>query len=344
MFSLRFHRTGQKGKSVRAGSVTDALLAVGAGITDLGQPDPRKEIQGSNRLHPLLSSFLKGLRDHEDPSKRSYPVNITILRHMWTVLWTNHPTAGAANRHVCNLSIVAFYWLLRPAEYTPSTGQGRSQAFRFCDVVFTVGDVVRLATHPSLNDVHESSVTSAALTFTDQKNGVRGEQVAQRANSDKLMCPVKALFRLTQHLRDHHAPATTPLYTYYDNANQARKVTARFVTNGLRHSAESLQRSTGIDWTLLSARSLRPGGATALMCSNTDPTWIQLLGRWKSDAMLRYLRIQAHVNAAHFSQKMLDHGSFTFAPGTYTSDADMPLPNETPVAFRDILAHAEMGT
>ena len=344
MFCLRFHRTGQKGKSVRAGSVTDALLAVGAGITDLGQPDPRKEVQGSNRLHPLLSSFLKGLRDHEDPSKRSYPVNITILRHMWTVLWTNHPTAGAANRHVCNLSIVAFYWLLRPAEYTPSTGQGRSQAFRFCDVVFTVGDVVRLATHPSLNDVHESSVTSAALTFTDQKNGVRGEQVAQRANSDKLMCPVKALFRLTQHLRDHNAPATTPLYTYYDNANQARNVTARFVTNGLRHSAQSLQRSTGIDWELLSARSLRPGGATALMCSNTDPTWIQLLGRWKSDAMLRYLRIQAHVNAAHFSQKMLDHGSFTFAPGTYTSDADMPLPNETPVAFRDLLEHAEMGT
>jgi hypothetical protein len=195
-----------------------------------------------------------------------------------------------------------------------------------------------------LNDVHESSVTSAALTFTDQKNGVRGEQVAQRANSDQLMCPVKALFRLTQHLRDHNAPADTPLYTYYDTNTVRCHVTAKFITNGLRHSAQSLQRSTGIDWHLLSARSLRPGGATALMCSSVDPTWIQLLGRWKSDAMLRYLRIQAHVNAAHFSQKMLDHGSFTFAPGTYTSAADMPLPNETPVAFRAILAHAEMAT
>ena len=344
VFSLRYQRSGQKGKSVQSGSVADALLAVGAGITDLGQPDPRKEVPGSSRNHPLLASYLKGLRDNEEPAKRSYPANIPILRHMWEVLWLDHPTAGNANRHVCNLSIVAFYWLLRPAEYTPSTGAGRSQAFRLQDVVFTVGDVIRNATDPSLNDVHETSVSAGALTFTDQKNGVRGEQVAQRANSDKIMCPVKALFRLTQHLRDHNAPGNTPLYTYYDNLNRPRKVTAAFITSGLRISANDLQRSTGIDSSLLSARSLRPGGATALMCSNTDPTWIQLLGRWKSNAMLRYLRIQAHVNNANFSQKMLDHGSFTFAPGTYTSRDDMPLPNETPVEFRDILAHAEMHT
>jgi hypothetical protein len=80
------------------------------------------------------------------------------------------------------------------------------------------------------------------------------------------------------------------------------------------------------------------------MCANTDPTWIQLLGRWKSNAMLRYLRIQAHVNNANFSQMMLDHGSFTFAPGVYTAGSNMPLPNETPTAFRDILEHAEMAT
>lgn len=318
---------------------------MGTGITHLGEPDPRKEFPGANRNHPLLAAFIKGLKDHEDPAKRSYPANVPIVRHMWDLLNHNHPTAGNLNRHVCNLSITAFYWLLRPAEYTPSTGEGRSQAFRFCDAIFTIGDVVRCATDPSLNDVHESSVTSAALTFTDQKNGVRGEQVAQRANSDPIMCPAKALFRLTQHLRDHNAPATTPLYTYYDNTtNRPRQITASFITNGLRHSAKDLQKASGIDWKLLSARSLRPGGATALMCANIDPTWIQLLGRWKSNAMLRYLRIQAHVNHAHFSQKMLDHGSFTFAPGSFTAAADMPLPIETPIAFRDILAHAEMAT
>ena len=344
VFSMRYRSEGQKGKSVSANTVTDALLAVGSGIANLGQPDPRKETPGSTRNHPLLAAFLKGLRDKDDPAKRSYPANIPIVRNLWNILGVDDPIYGRVNRHVCDLTIIAFYWLLRPAEYTPSRGAGRSQAFRFCDVSFTIGDVVRSATDLSLNDVTESSVTSAVLTFTDQKNGVRGEQVAQRANTDPIMCPAKALFRLTQHLRDHRAPATSPLYTFYDSTNTARTVSSRLITNGLRHSAQSLQDTTGIDYALLSARSLRPGGATALMCANIDPTWIQLLGRWKSNAMLRYLRIQAHVNNAHFSQLMLDHGSFTFAPGVFHAGADMPLPNETPPAFRDILEHVEMAT
>ena len=194
VFSMRYRSEGQKGKSVSANTVTDALLAVGAGIANLGQPDPRKETPGSNRNHPLLAAFLKGLRDKDDPAKRSYPANIPIVRNLWTILGVNDPIYGRVNRHVCDLTIIAFYWLLRPAEYTPSHGAGRSQAFRFCDVSFTIGDAFRSATDPSLNDVHESSVTSATLTFTDQKNGVRGEQVAQRANSDPIMCPAKALF------------------------------------------------------------------------------------------------------------------------------------------------------
>ena len=36
----------------------------------------------------------------------------------------------------------------------------------------------------------------------------------------------------------------------------------------------------------VSAHSLRAGGAAALLCTNVDPNVIQLLGRWKSDAMI----------------------------------------------------------
>ena len=131
VFSLRYRREGQTGESVSAGTVADVLLAVGSGISNLGQPDPRKEFPGSNRNHPLLASFLKGLRDQDDPAKRSYPANIPIVRNLWTILNIDHPTLGRVNRHVCNLTIIAFYWLLRPAEYTPSRGAGRSQAFHF---------------------------------------------------------------------------------------------------------------------------------------------------------------------------------------------------------------------
>ena len=219
---------------------------------------------------------------------------------------------------------------------------GRSQAFRLCDVFFYLGSDVRNATSTSLNDVDINTVTAATLTFTDQKNSVRGEQVAQRATTDPLLCPAKALFRIASHLRAHGAPPDTPLCAYYDSSNNLSYIPPKFITTGLRHSAKDLHNTLGIDPDLLSARSLRPGGATALLCAGIDKDSIQLLGRWKSDAMLRYLRIQAHVHATNFAQLMLDHGSYSFAPGTYTADADMPLPQETPTAFAQVLNHVEL--
>jgi hypothetical protein len=256
---------------------------------------------------------------------------------------TQHPVDGNANQHVIDLCIVAFYWLLRPAEYTNyGNKESRSQAFRLRDIAFYVGDKLYSATNASLNDVDIETVTAAALTFTDQKNCVRGEQVSQRATNDPLMCPAKALFRLTLHQRRHHAPNDIPLCDFYDNTGNRSHVKSKWITNGLRWSATALAGETGIDPALMSARSLRPGGATALLCANIDPDNIMLLGRWKSNAMFRYLRIQAHVHATNFAQKMLDHGSYTFAPGTFTEDHDMPLPLQTPEAFIEILDHHEL--
>jgi hypothetical protein len=51
--------------------------------------------------------------------------------------------------------------------------------------------------------------------------------------------------------------------------------------------------TTGIDPEKLTAQSLRLGGATALLCAQIDRDTIKLIGRWKLDAMLRYLHAQA---------------------------------------------------
>ena len=53
VFGVQYRRRGRTGRPVKAGSVASALLAVGEGITHLGQPDPRKQAQGGDRLHPL---------------------------------------------------------------------------------------------------------------------------------------------------------------------------------------------------------------------------------------------------------------------------------------------------
>lgn len=343
VFGLRYRLTGQKSKSVRADTVKDVLTAVGQGIADLGQRDPRKEL-GSDKLHPLLTSFLKGMRDQDDPATRSYPVNITIIRGMLDTLDIDDAEWGRVNMHTILLCIIAFYWLLRPAEYLYSEDvEARSQAFLFCHIHFTINGTIYNGPSAPLYDENDLfRIEYATLEFSDQKNAVRGEQVGHKPNKDPFFCPAKALGRLAMHLRKHHAPRTHPIHMHYNSHARHRcwyPTKSSTITNGLRWSAKSLEKQTGISPHLISARSLRPGGATALLCANVDSDAIQLLGRWKSDAMLRYLRIQAAAHAHNYSQRMLDSGDFTFHPTSYQ---DGGAPQQAPPAIAALLTHEEL--
>jgi hypothetical protein len=185
----------------------------------------------------------------------------------------------------------------------------------------------------SLNDLNENRISRATLTFNDQKNAVRGEQISHSATNHPRLCPCKALARLCAHLRAHNSPANTPIHAYYDSHGRLQNISPHIITNALRHAATALRQSTGIDPLLLSARSLRPGGATALLCAGIDADVIQLLGRWKSDAMLRYLRVAAHAHNSNLAQQMLQSGNYTFAPNTYTAAHAQPVPEQAPTPF-----------
>ena len=318
VYGMRYRQSGATGHPVRADTVDKALLAMCQGITHLGKPDPVLcGPQGST--HTLWSDFLKALRDDDDPPSRAYPANITIIRRLSEVLDTNDSVHGALNEHTIDLIIVAFFWLLRPAEYLEPTTQGaRSQPFQLQHIHLTTGDMVYHAPTAPLNDAtFVSRITYATLTFADQKNAVRGEQVGHRATSDPFLCPAKALGRIASRLQQWGATPTTPIFRHFNSHPSHRRwysVKNTHIRNALQHSAKDLFGNTGIDWKLLSTRSLRPGGATALLCAGVDKDAIQLLGRWKSDAMLRYLRIQAASHAHNYAQLMLDNGSYTFTP------------------------------
>lgn len=338
-------RPGRNQDTVRADTVGKAMAAVGQGLTKLGVPDPRKTGPGPRDFDPLYLSFMAGLRELDGPATRAYPANITIVKGCRRCLDFDHPEWGLTNQLVLDLVVAGFFWLLRPAEYLYSSAEGRSQAFRFCDITLTIRGTIYLAPTAPLHDVNNIRlIDQACLTFTDQKNAVKGEQIGHKANSDPFFCPAKTIGRIVRRLLLSGAPPDTPIYSYYNPHHKHRKwmnATPQYITNALRISAEALQTQTGIDPALLSARSLRPGGATALMCAGISSDYVGLLGRWKSDAMFRYLRTQAASMHMDYAQRMLDHGAYTFAPGTY-HQGPQPLPEQTPIALRELLAHSAL--
>jgi hypothetical protein len=72
-----------------------------------------------------------------------------------------------------------------------------------------------------------------------------------------------------------------------------RLINAQHVTDILRSSCKQIGASLGIKPEDISARALRAGGMMALVHAGIDPYLIRLYGRWKSWAMLEYLRRSA---------------------------------------------------
>ncbi len=117
------------------------------------------------------------------------------------------------------------------------------------------------------------------------------------------------------HLRTHNASPETPLYAYW-NTSEWASIVSRDLTTALRTAATAMGP---LEASSISARSLRSAGAMALFCAGMDKMTIQLLGRWKSDELLRYLHAQAFPVTAHCAQLMLQHGDFAMIP-------NQPLP------------------
>lgn len=207
---------------------------------------------------------------------------------------------------------LAFFFLLRPGEYTGTASD--TTPFRLIDLRLAVGNhYVNLATAA---DADLDATTFASLTFTTQKNGVRGEVLALGRSGHPHLCPVLAAVRRVKHLRRFNADPTTPLAMYFEN-NAWRPVSPADISSILRTAVLALgPHNLGFTPSDISARSLRASGAMALLCAHVDTDIIRLLGRWRSDEMLRYLHLQAEPVMRHFSSRMLQGGQFTLHPNS----------------------------
>ena len=205
---------------------------------------------------------------------------------------------------------IAFFYLLRPGEYTATKSD--TQPFDFKSVQLFIGDHrLNLLT---ASNAELLSATFASLTFEKQKNGVEGEVIGLAKSGDPYLCPVKAIARRIIHLREHNVANSTPLATIYNNTNTKVNITPSMITTTLRHHVTLIGPVLGFLPSDVSVRCLRAAGANALLSANIDPCIIQLIGRWRSDEMLRYLHVQSKALMKDYSARMLQSGDFTLIP------------------------------
>lgn len=77
---------------------------------------------------------------------------------------------------------------------------------------------------------------------------------------------------------------------------------------------------------IFSTRSVRAVGVMALLCAPVDFRYIRLLGCWRSDEMLRYLKVQAQPIVRVFAFSMLSGGQYTLLPSASVPDVNCSAP------------------
>ena len=291
----------------------------------MGSRDPRLNDFGN--IDYRLKAQIRKYTKEDPPAQRVKPIPMSVVGHL---LWLATLSSSHAMSCVTDMIAIAFFFLMRPGEHTYSSN---NTPFRLQDVQLFCGQTP--LDPMTATNVQLDRADAVSLTFTTQKNGVKGEVMSHGTTGDPRLCPVKSVVRRVKYLRRLGMPATTPLCTYKDHdndpASKTRVVVAKHITDALRMGIKHLDpegKSLGILPDEVDSRSLRAGGATALLIAGVGFDVIQLLGRWKSDAMIRYLHISANPHVRGYASAMYQAGAYTLQPGWYVP----AMPLDTPAA------------
>ena len=287
VFGARF-RNGSlapRGNPVAVGSVSDAIRSIGQTLARMGTADPRRATFGE--IDFRLSSQYRAYKNDDPPPKRVNPAPVKLI--IQALNFAHHERPTPERKAILNMICVVFFFCLRPGITTDD------QAFALADVVLFLGG--RRLNNALKSDVKIQAANAVHLIFTTQKNGDKGEAIAHARSGDPYCCPVTAVIRqIMLHRREfrrHGVPydGSVILATYYNRYNMRVPIKPKQITDMLRWHAGVLRHVTGMDPSSISARSLRAGGAMALLVGGCDSNTIQLLSRWRAGPVLSGSRV-----------------------------------------------------
>ena len=271
-----------------------------------------------------------------DPPKRQQPaITPRHLRHLarlGEITPTIQPLADRA--------IGAWFFALRSCEYLRVTGERKTLPLRLTDITFlSRSKEILHNTDPNL----PTRAYYVQLTFRDQKNNSKFETRTQQRVLDAHLDPVTCWVRIVQSLLPlctHDDPNPLVSCLQQPSTHTSSHVTSADLLCLLRSTGKTLGQATlGYDPITLGTHSIRSGAAMALFLACPDCTKIQILGRWKSQAFMDYIRQQIVECTATLSNLMVKTKHFTHSPTKSSSPSSNNGPSTTTSFFTPSLHH-----
>ncbi len=298
------------GQGVKGGTVKAALGNISQTFRANECPDPFKGQDG--QLHYLLQHQLKAYEKLDPKAKGQKAVPASVIRKVI------ESASTPLDEHIADLIGAAYFFACRSCEYSETSGDRKTNIIEVGNLQFFKGKRELDHSDPLLEfaDV-------VAVTFVLQKNNTKYETINQQATKDPGgLCPVQRWARIVQRVRSYTASdASTPVNLFCDftkinpktmTPGAYHRVTAKNIETALRNAARLIGRDNlGFDPEELGTHSLRSGAAMAMFLTGTPVYVIMLIGRWSSDAFLRYIRPQVQDFTAGVSRNMIRTDFYT---------------------------------
>ena len=210
----------------------------------------------------IINQLLKGYRKLAPTRDIRLPITLPILNKLLGSF--QHTVSSAYQIHLLSaMCAIAFFAFLRIGEITTTSGESTN--------------LIRITQLDRLVD-KKGNVKALQLTLINYKHSDPGQNFVVYIYPESLCCPVQLLLQYVS-LRGY---APGPLFCWPDGT----PITRTFFVTQLKAAL----KFNNLDGALYKAHSFRIGAASWATAKGFSDPQIRLLGRWKSNAFLKYIR------------------------------------------------------
>lgn len=294
--------SGPKLQKLASSTVRDSISFVCSSFRQNQRPDPSKDGTGNTAF--LLSRQLRGYSNADPAEKREKAITVDMVRAIASRTLTEEDKA------IGQLVVGAFFFAMRSCEYSKVSGPRRTKLLCLRNIQFYRGRTRLPHSHRYLQQAD-----SVSITFEFQKNDERDVTITHHCSNDITLCPVRSWAAIVKRILNYPGTnADTPVNTVLING-QLKCITGSRIKTKIRSTAASIGEDVlGFKPSELGTHSIRSGAAMAMYLDNVPTYVIMLIGRWSSDAFLRYIRRQVQEFTSGISRRMIKHTSFFHVP------------------------------
>ena len=293
---VQTYANASKGSPPVSGTIQATIDAVSQAFKQHKRPSPIHD-EDTGKLAFILQRQLKGYTNADGSVRHQKAITPHLLREMSKLALTE------SDRVASELSRGAFFFGMRSCEYLAVSGTERRTKLLAIENIRFYRDRKEMPhDHPEL---HLADCVN--ITFYFQKNEERDASVTQHRTNDLLLCPVRSWSSIVRHVLSYPGTGlTTPVNVYQDTSGALCSLSSKTVLLNLRAAARAIGRDhLGFGEMDIGTHSIRSGAAMAMYLAGVPVFTIMLIGRWSSDAFLRYIRRQVQEFSSGVSSKMI---------------------------------------